>query len=80
MAACVVLVGGALTATAEPLATCSGYVLLDRVDYSNWITGLTNWSYDADLALIGFQGAVLCWVAGVGVGLCIAMVRKLRFS
>lgn len=69
---------GQLIESTSTAVACQGYVMLDAVDYANWQTGLTNWSYDNAIMLVGFGGAVLCWSAGLAVGLVISIVRKSR--
>ena len=78
MAVCFELINGSLVSSSTPAAQCTGYVLLDSVDYSNWMKGLTNWSLDAQLIELGFIGAVSSWCAGLAVGFVMSHLRKLR--
>lgn len=54
---------------------CSGTVSqVDGAQADLWITG----GWDADAFAEGFSGIILLFVAGLGVGLVVSMVRKLR--
>ena len=54
---------------------CTGTLsVVDGANADLWITG----GWDADAFGAGFGGVVLLFVTGLGVGLVISMVRKLR--
>jgi len=70
----------------ELLDGCTGYILLTPEDYTQineTLLGLDvatffGGNFDADVAGVGFLGVVSLFVTGLGVGLIINMIRKLR--
>ena len=68
----------------EPMSTCetsSGmYVIMEDTEYSAFIAAnqLDDTQDFTDLYDLGFDGIVEMWVLGLGIGLSLAMLAKLK--
>lgn len=59
-------------------ATCSGHVLLSPAEHAEWLASQANFGWDQPSFELAFGGALLLFVVGVGLGLIINTVRKVR--
>jgi hypothetical protein len=58
--------------------SCPGFVVLDATEYKALKSFPDLWAFDVTLMGTVFAGALACWAAGLGVGLVITLIRKLR--
>lgn len=61
-----------------PLPTCSTEMHEQFMPWAN--SGGAGFGLDVELMQLGFGGMLLLWSAGLGVGLVVSQVRKLRNS
>lgn len=57
---------------------CPGSVLLSATEYTEYLTSLQNFGWNLEAFELGVAGALLAWATGVGVGLIIGQIRKMR--
>ncbi|HZX32362.1 MAG TPA: hypothetical protein VFF03_13505 [Rhodocyclaceae bacterium] len=83
MALCTVVVStqsGQFLAPASGVdpSACPGPVVLSASEYTNWQALLTAFGFDASLFGLAFGGGLVVFVTGLGIGLAVSQVRKLR--
>lgn len=59
-------------------SSCLGGVLLSSTEYTEYLTSLQNFGWDLAAFEVGVGGALLAWATGIGVGLIISQIRKMR--
>jgi len=59
-------------------SSCAGSVLLSSTEYTEYLTSLQNFGWNLEAFELGVAGALLAWATGVGVGLIIGQIRKMR--
>lgn len=57
---------------------CPGPVLLSSAEYTNWLAQMTAFGWDAAAFNLAFLGALTLFAIGLGIGLVMSQVRKLR--
>lgn len=59
-------------------STCAGPVLLSSAEYTNWLAQMAAFGWDAAAFNLAFLGALTLFAIGLGIGLVMSQVRKLR--
>lgn len=67
-----------LSPTAVDPSVCSGPVVLSSTEYVNWTAQIAAFGWDSGLFEKTWQGGLLIFATGFGVGLLISLVRKFR--
>lgn len=57
---------------------CPGSVVLSASEYVAVLDAQTNFGWNADAFDVGVQGVLMMFVTGVGIGLIVNLVRKMR--
>lgn len=60
------------------IKTCAGNVLLSPSEYTDWLAQMTAFGFDQDLFQSSFIAALGVFVVGLGIGLIISHIRKVR--
>lgn len=57
---------------------CPGSVVLSKTEYSDFLSNLANFGWDTAAFDVAVQGAFMFFAIGLGIGLLISVIRKLR--
>lgn len=59
-------------------SSCPGSVVLSATEYTDFLSNITNFGWDANAFNTAVQGGFMFFAFGLGVGLLISIVRKFR--
>lgn len=64
--------------SAVPASSCSGSVVLSAVEYTAVLDAQSNFGWNADAFDVGVQGVLMMFVTGIGIGLIVQQIRRMR--